>query len=262
MNRYREIFSKIENTLRTQSKLTKELFDARFGEYKNLDYKNMSDNDIFQTLIGVVFYSGMRASVVSQRLSALEQHFDDFKKVKNYTNEDIARILADPNTIHHELKIRACIHNAVEFDKLVKQHGSFCKYLESSGLLQDERNIKKLRSELRSRFRYLGKITVNHLLTDLGLNVLKPDRVICRIFFRLGFIDKENNITQAIEVGRDIAKATGHPIRYIDIVFVTYGQMGENEYFGLADGICLKKNPKCSICGVKEDCKYYADNRK
>lgn len=260
MNRYREIFSKIENTLRAQSKLTKELFDSRFGEYKSLNYKDMSEDDIFQTIVEVVFYSGMRASIVSQRLPALEQHLNDFRKVKNYTKEDIDRILADPNTIHHIRKIHACIHNANEFDKLLKKYGSFPKYLESFNPLQDEANIDKLRSDLRSRFQYLGERTVNHFLTDLGLNVLKPDRVICRIFARLGFIDNETDIAQAIKVGKEIATSTEYPIRYIDIIFVKYGQMGKDESFGLSDGVCFKKNPRCFICGVKEDCEYYAGN--
>jgi len=119
--------------------------------------------------------------------------------------------------------------------------------------LSNEDTIERLRADLRSRFRYLGERTVNHFLTDLGLNVLKPDRVICRIFSRLGFIDDANNIVQAINVGKEMAIATSYPIRYIDIIFVTYGQMGD-------DGICLEKNPKCCICGIKEYRDYYADN--
>jgi len=120
-----------------------------------------------------------------------------------------------------------------------------------------------LRENLRSRFGYLGERTVNHLLTDLGFNVLKPDRVICRIFSRLGLINDEDSIDQAIEVGRDMAAATGHPIRYVDIILVKYGQMGESEgEFGLKDGVCLEKNPKCSVCGVKKYCSYFTGKDK
>ncbi|MEM3986898.1 MAG: hypothetical protein QXR39_08995 [Candidatus Methanomethylicia archaeon] len=85
--------------------------------------------------------------------------------------------------------------------------------------------------------------------------MLKPDRVICRIFSRLGFIDNADNINQAIKVGRDIAIATGYPIRYIDIIFTTYGQMGDY-------GICLEKNPKCYICEIKKYCNYYTEKQR
>ncbi len=43
---------------------------------------------------------------------------------------------------------------------------------------------------------------------------------------------------------------------YIDIVFVKYGQVGEEKELGLTDGICLEKNPKCAICGITNYCSY------
>lgn len=136
------------------------------------------------------------------------------------------QMLRDPNMIRHRRKIEACIANAREFDALLKQHGSFSKYLESFGCLREEATIKKLRADLMDRSRYLGKITSYHFLTELGLDVIKPDRVICRVFERLGLIDARKNIDQAVEVGRRIAGATGYPTRYVDAVLVKYGQVG------------------------------------
>jgi DNA-3-methyladenine glycosylase I len=253
MKEYNEIFTQVENTLRENSKLSKEQFALRFEKFKNLSHKTMQDKDIFWVLVYVSFYSGIRASMVSEKLPAIKKHLYDFRKVKGYSEEEINQILDDPNIIHYRRKIEACIHNAKAFDELLKMHSSFSKYLESFGPLYKEEVIERLRIDLRSRFQYLGERTVNHFLTDLGLNVLKPDRVICRIFSRLGFIDNVDDIEQAIRVGRNIATSTGYPIRYIDIIFVTYGQMGE-------DGVCLEKNPKCFICGMKKYCNYYANN--
>jgi DNA-3-methyladenine glycosylase I len=257
MQKYSEMFTKIENALRKESSLSRELFDSRFGEFKSLNYQNMSDEDIFWTMVSVVFYSGMRASTVSQRLPALKKYLYDFRKVKGYSQEEVNQILRDPDTIHHKRKIEACIANAKEFYNVVNKYGSFAKYLESFDELADEKTINKLRVDLAGRFQYLGERTVNHFLTDLGFNVLKPDRVICRIFSRLGLISGKNDIAQAIDIGRKIALATGYPIRYVDIIFVKYGQMGKDEHFGLEDGICLEKNPKCRKCEVRDYCKYY-----
>lgn len=257
MQKYREMFTKIENALRKESSLSRELFDSRFGEFKSLNHQNMSDEDIFWTMVSVVFYSGMRASTVSQRLPVLEKYLYDFRKVKGYSQEEVNQIIRDPDTIHHKRKIEACIENAKEFYNVVNKYGSFAKYLESFGELSDEKTINELRVDLADRFQYLGERTVNHFLTDLGFNVLKPDRVICRIFSRLGLISGKNDIAQAIDIGREISLATGYPIRYVDIIFVKYGQVGKDEYFGLEDGICLEKNPKCIKCEVRDYCKYY-----
>jgi DNA-3-methyladenine glycosylase I len=258
MQKYREIFTQIEDTLRKESGLSRELFNSRFGDFKNVSYKNMSDEDIFWTMVYVVFYSGMRASTVSQRLPTLKKYLYDFTKVKEYSQKEVNQILKDPDSIHYKRKIEACITNAKEFYNIVTRYSSFTKYLESFGELTDEKTINKLRVDLESRFQYLGKRTVNHFLTDLGVNVLKPDRVICRIFSRLGLISGEDDIAHTIDVGREIALVTGYPIRYVDIIFVKYGQMGKDDYFGLEDGICLERKPKCKKCGVRNYCKHYA----
>jgi DNA-3-methyladenine glycosylase I len=257
---FREIFTDVESTLRRESSLSPELFDERFGKFKNLSYTKMTDNEIFWTMVYVTFYSGMRAGTVSQKLPEIQKYLFNFEKVREYTKEDVDRIMNDPNVIRYRRKINACISNAREFKEVLEHYGTFSGYLQSFGGLSEKDAIERLRFDLRSRFKYLGERTVNHFLTDLGLNVLKPDRVVCRIFERLGLIDSRNNIDQAIEVGKRFASVTGHPIRYIDIIFVKYGQMGRDEYFGLEDGICLEKRPKCQICGVKEYCLYYAQS--
>lgn len=258
-----EIFYKIEETLRNQSTLMREEFDRRFGKFSDVDYRVKTDHDIFWILVYIPFYSGMRSSTVTQRLPTIKKYLCDFNKVKDYSQAEVDQMLRDPNMIRHRRKIEACIANAREFDALLNQYGSFSKYLESFGSLTEEAAIKELRADLMGRFRYLGKITAYHFLTELGIDVIKPDRVICRIFERLGLIDARKKIDQVVEVGRRIAVATGYPTRYVDAVLVKYGQVGggeEGRYFGLEGGICLEKNPKCSVCGITGYCDYYTDS--
>jgi DNA-3-methyladenine glycosylase I len=259
---YREIFKQMIETIRNQS-ISEQLFDSHFDWFKNLSYKTMSDNDIFWVLVYVAFFSGMRASTVSKKLPAIKTYLYDFKKVRDYTEKEIDQILNDPKTIHHKTKIKACIDNAKEFYDILNEYGSFSKYIDSFGSPINEANIKPLIVDLKVRFRYLGERTVYHFLTDLGFNVLKPDRVVCRIFERLSLIDRRDNIIQAVEVGKTIAVATGYPIRCVDIIFVKYGQIGEDLFlgeplFGLKNGICFEKNPRCFVCGIKQYCNFYA----
>ena len=112
---------------------------------------------------------------------------------------------------------------------------------------------------MKNRFSYLGKITAFHLLTQIGAPVLKPDLVIMRMFHRLGLIASEQtteeNLLAAVREGQKFAQATGLPIRYIDAVFVSYGQVKQLGV-GVAQGICVKK-PQCKICGITNYCEYY-----
>lgn len=98
--------------------------------------------------------------------------------------------------------------------------------------------------------------------------MLKPDRVIERIFQRIGLVPESLHDSDALYValiqqGRNFAKATGYSIRYIDIVFVCYGQVQAKEV-GIERGICLSDDeggPSCSICGIREHCEYYGHRR-
>lgn len=253
MKDYKSIFNLIENTLRKENGLTNSRFDKIFKSFKRFvinKYKNMTDGDIYWALVKVIFYSGMRAATVSGRMDAIKKYFYDFEKVRNFSDKTIKSLLNNSEVIRNERKIRACVNNAREFEVVLSKYKSFGKYLESF------KSLDKLCEDLQARFEFLGGITVNHFLMDLGFDLVKPDRVLCRIFSRLGLIRNPSDIVGAISVGLKMARATGYPARYIDIVLVKYGQIGEEEGFYIKDGICLEKKPKCNVCGVKKHCKW------
>ena len=48
--------------------------------------------------------------------------------------------------------------------------------------------------------------------------------------------------------------------RYIDIIFVKYGQEGKSDEFGLVNGICLSHNPSCNnLCELTDCCIYHKE---
>ncbi len=253
---YKDIFDKAEKTLRQHSWFSDNEFDRQYGQFKKFVDKNRSDQELFEMLIMIIFYSGFRASTVEKKEQIILSHFPDYKTVSDYTDKEFNRIFSDSMMIRNERKIKSCITNAKIFRAIVNEHGSFQNYLDSFDANSSFDNLILLKEELEYRFDYLGGTTVYHFLTDIGFNVLKPDRVILRIFKRLGLIDTEKQLLKTVVQGRLFAKATGLPIRYVDIIFVKYGQQGESEMFGLKNGICLEKNPNCKICGLKDYCKF------
>lgn len=116
--------------------------------------------------------------------------------------------------IRNERKIRSVVASARTFREIVSEYGSFMNYLDSFNAAESDLNLLRLKEELENRFEYIGGITEYHLLTDLGFNVLKPDRVIARIFYRLGLIKSEKQLFDIVIQGRLFAKHTGMPIRY------------------------------------------------
>jgi DNA-3-methyladenine glycosylase I len=263
MTDYQTIFNKVESTLiRVGSQnIPQEIVRKNLDEFKKIASKKFTNTDYFQVLIYVPFYSGFKADTVNNRMDTIRKYFSDYKIVAGYDLKKISEILGDSQMIRHKGKIQASVDNARTFKAIIEQYGSFQTYIDSFAPKASFENLMRLRQDLRRRFRYLGKITVYHFLTDIGMPVLKPDRVIRRIFCRLGLVESEGEseeqLLKAVSQGHKFAQETGYPIRYIDIIFVAYGQV-QSEGFGIEQGICLKDDPQCNICGVSQYCNYFA----
>ena len=213
-----------------------------------------SDDKLFHKLVLVVFYSGFRAATVTAKKDIILRHLGDWTAVKDYGPADVERVLADPQMIAMRAKVEACVHNAKEVAELVKEHRSFAAYLRSL----KKQPVEVAEKQLKTKFMYLGGITVNHYLMMLGFDVLKPDRVIMRVFHRLGLVQGRDRYDDAIAVGRLMAAATNTKIRRVDRVVVAFGQV-ETKEFGLTTGICLEERPRCEACGVTAHCSWYRD---
>jgi len=255
---YKSIFSSIEDSLRKHFQMTENEFHDRFSNFTDLQFNRRSDQVYFDKMKMIVFYSGFNALTVSKKESRINEHFGYYKIVANYNDSDKKYILSDKLMIRKPSKINAVINNAKEFVKIIQRFGSFHDYIDSFSPTESFENLMLLKEDLECRFEYLGGITVFHFLMDIGLDVIKPDRVITRIFERIGVIEYKDQYLKTIFHGRKFAEATGHPIRYIDIVLVSYGQQGDSK--NQMDGICLEKSPKCEICGVRKYCQYLEKN--
>lgn len=219
------IFQRVKETLFSNSSYTQTEFDERFDVYKNYENRVMSNNDYYQLIVNIIFYSGFRAATVEKYLDTIHAYFSDYKIVMDYDLEQIERIKNDPQMIQNKRKIDACVKNAAKINGIVKEYGSVKAYIDSFEPNLNEDCLNKLKKSLEKNFIYLGGITSYHFMTDIGLNVLKPDRVIARIFYRLGLIATENELFEAVKIGRSFSLATKIPIRYIDVIFVMYGQL-------------------------------------
>lgn len=105
---------------------------------------------------------------------------------------------------------------------------------------------------------YLGNVLVLDYLKDIGMDIIKPDVHVMRVFFRLGFIDSEErteaNIYRVIRVAENIKRETSEKLAVIDAVFWMYGGGGDKH---VTKAICSKKEPLCSECPLANHCRYY-----
>lgn len=120
---------------------------------------------------------------------------------------------------------------------------------------------RKALDEVRKRFKaQLGSLTALHTMMDLGLNTIKPDRVMAYLFSQLGWLQtlpatlsKEDamaaymydDVTQEMTIRADVLAASLDKAGYkqahrlLDIWFVKYGQEPE-EFFGITTNLQQK----------------------
>lgn len=255
-----EAFRAIERDVLTAAKRQRP--EAEVDQYLDgLDHlrTTFSDEEIFRTLVKVVFYSGFKAETVTAKMPAIEKHFPNIATSAAYTKKDLRRILADPEMISNARKVEACVENAREFRKIAAEHRSVANYIATFKADQSFEDLFLLKEELEARLSFVGGVTVYHLMTDLGLPVLKPDRVICRLLHRLGLLENEKQLFKAVLVGRRIAALAGRSNRYVDRILVAHGQTATTKH-AFGSGVCTDR-PNCTRCSVRPLCSTHRSNR-
>ncbi len=256
---YKDVFLAVEKRLieAGSKRMDKSRIQGHLDKFKRFENRELTDDQYFSILVFVAFYSGFKAATVTSKRAVIQKHFPSWAAASAYAENDIKNIIGDPEMISHEGKIRACVANAKTFAALISKHGSIKNYIDSYSPTESFENLLLFKEALEASFAYLGGITVYHFMTDIGLPVLKPDRVMSRIFERLGLLENQEQLLKTVIQGRKFAAATGLPIRYIDIVFVAYGQV-KSEEMGIDEGICLTK-PRCAECRIQDHCGFVAN---
>ena len=89
------------------------------------------DRRLFEMLILEGAQAGLSWITILKKREAYRQAFDDFdpKKISNYDEARILRLLKNAAIIRNRLKIRATVTNAKAFLHVVKAFGSFDQYI-------------------------------------------------------------------------------------------------------------------------------------
>lgn len=127
------------------------------------------DDELFGLLLLEINQAGLSWRTVMLREESLRKAYDgfDIKKIADYGDGDIDRLLADPSVIRNRLKIRAAIQNAKAILVLQREFGSFRKWLDlcAEDLKHDKDAWVKV---FKKRFTFVGVEIVREFLTGIG----------------------------------------------------------------------------------------------
>lgn len=144
------------------------------------------DRKQFEHLMMEALQCGLSWSIVLHKREIFRECFDDFdyKKIADYTEDDVDRILNTEGMIRCQRKIRAIINNAQRYMEIQREFGSFCNYIwnfsngktiiyegHSNGFIPASNGLSDMISkDLKKRgFKYLGSVTVYSHMQACGI---------------------------------------------------------------------------------------------
>lgn len=183
--------------------------------------------------------------------------YDVDKLLSTDPSELVSKITAQTlGTPYIKNQMNALINTNIEkLLALEKEYGSIDDFYQS--IINTDSTMKTLVKELSAagkphKFAQLGEALTAEYLRNVGYDIAKPDRHICRILGGdiLGCSDKKVvPIYEAIDIVAAIANALEKHIAEADYILWSYCANGYGE-------ICTAKKPKCQYCVAKQICKF------
>lgn len=152
-------------------------------------------------------------------------------------------------------QMNGLIHTNIEkMIRLQDKYGSIDRYYQK--FIEMDSSIKLLvrnlsNSSSEDKYVQMGEPLVAEYLRNVGYDLAKPDRHICRILGRdyLGCSEQEEvPVYEAFDLIRELSESMGRKtVAEVDYILWSYCAEG----YG---AVCRKNHPRCSICVAKEMC--------
>ncbi len=107
--------------------------DDLYRDYHDNEWGNpvYEDDKLFEFLVLETFQAGLSWYTILKKRDNFRKAFDQFnyKKIAQYGDSEIERLMQDAGIIRNGLKIKGTISNAIAFMEIQKEFGSFSNYI-------------------------------------------------------------------------------------------------------------------------------------
>ena len=126
------------------------------------------DNELFGRLILEINQAGLNWILILKKQENFRKAFHNFtiRKVAEYGEKDIERLMNDSGIIRNRLKINAAVENAKIILALQKEHGSFKHWLDKNSVTIN--SLTEWTKLFKKTFRFTGGEIVNEFLMSTG----------------------------------------------------------------------------------------------
>jgi DNA-3-methyladenine glycosylase I len=138
------------------------------GPYHDREYgfPLRGDDELFGRLILEINQAGLSWLTILKKKEAFRRAYAGFsvEAVATFTEEDRARLLADPGIVRHRLKVDAAIHNAGVILDVRRSHASFAAWLDH----HHPRGPEEWAKLFKKTFRFTGGEITREFLVSTG----------------------------------------------------------------------------------------------
>lgn len=203
----------INKYLDAKEYVIKEGYFSEIDWQTQLEFDKLSEKDFLRETAWVILSSGFKEKILRNKFPSITNAFLNW--------ESSSKILSALNT---------CKYNALKHFKNQRKINAIGEAVRTVSRI----GFNKLKSRLKThgiaylnsiKIPYIGPITGIHLLKNLGLQFIKPDRHLSRIAKYGGFNSPQ-------EMGEAIRNAMGDSLSEIDIVLWRYSTL-RNDYINL-----------------------------
>jgi hypothetical protein len=206
----------VDHYLTAKELIIRSGFGPEIDWQDELHVEDLTESGFLRELAWVILSSGMRESVIRGRFPRIEDAFLEWSSASAIVKSRRTCIRRAFAVFRHAQKIRAIADAARSI--LRKGFDVIKAQLTSDGI-----------SALEG-FSFIGSVTVFHLAKNLGMDVVKPDRHLCRLSVAAGYSEPGS-------LCRDISLAVGDRLSVVDLVLWRFATLRKDYCSYFATGI-------------------------
>lgn len=153
-------------------------------QYHDFEYgfPILDDNELFGRLILEINQAGLSWEIILKKKANFRKAYAGYniKKVANFNDNDIERLLNDKGIVRNRLKINAAIYNAQKIVDIQLEHDSFKNWLD----LEFPKEKKEWVKLFKKTFKFTGGEITNEFLMSTGY-LGSPHEVGCPILKKI-----------------------------------------------------------------------------
>ena len=161
----------------------------------------MSDTAWLEEMARCIFQAGFSWKVINNKWSGFQTAFEGFepRRVANYADEDLDRLLADSSIVRNHAKIKSVIENAALLNRLTEEHGSAARYFYDWPV-EDQASLLIFLTKNGSR---LGGNTGQRLLRNMGKQSFILSKDVVKRLSLEGVVDKMPTSAKGLNTVQD-----------------------------------------------------------